>query len=402
MEQVIAGTKLNIQRIIFSKEFLFVMAIVFSSYEIFGISLTYVILGIQAIYTWVMRGKRFVLLDKSFLFFMMVLLVHEIIMMFIHSDDAKTIFNNIIGAVIAVVIIGTFSSGIDLEKFKKAYYIIAAIVSLGLLYHAFLVYGLGIPVTPIKLIPGLISRSTIQWEHYLMRPMSCFIEPQAYATFMIPAIFFLLNDKKMFWALATTVCVLLSTSSLGILMCAAMWLVVLVDSGISLQKKITIVAFGIIFLAVALKSDIFQFAFNKIDNIDTSSDARLSQGFIIYGQMPFEDQIFGIGKRSLVNYILNHDIYVPRMKFAADASKWSYVTTIAGILIYYGLAGILSFIVFVAGQIKKKDFMIKEFAVLLVAISFGQTILFNVYFILFYVLLFCLDKEKSGYIVVKF
>ncbi len=402
MEQKIAGTKLNIQRIIFSKEFLFVMAIIFSSYEILGMSLTYVILGVYVIYTWIICGKRFILLDKSFLFFMMVLLVHEIIMIFVHSSDAKTIVNNIIGAVIAVAIVGTFSSGIDLEKLKKVYYIIAAIVSLGLLYHAFLVYGLGIPVTPIQLIPGLISHSTLQWEHSLMRPMSCFIEPQAYATFMIPAIFFLLNDKKMVWALAATVCVLLSTSSLGILMCGVMWLVVLVDSDLSLQMKIIIVVFGIIFLVAVLKSNIFQFAFNKIENIDTSSDARLSQGFIIYSQMPFRDQVLGIGKRSLVNYILNHNIYVPRMKYATDVGKWSYVTTIAGILIYYGLAGIFSFAIFVVGQIKKKDFMIKEFIVLLVAISFGQTILFNVYFVLFYVLLFCLDKEKSRYIVVKF
>lgn len=402
MEQETVGTRLNIQKIIFSKEFLFVISIVFSSYEILGMSLTYVLLGIYVIYTWFIRGKRFILLDKSFLFFMMVLLVHEIIMIFVHSSDAKTIINNIIGAIIAVAIVGTLSSGINLEKLKRAYYIIAVIVSLGLLYHAILVYGLGRAVTPIQLIPGLISHSTLQWEHSLMRPMSCFIEPQAYATFMIPAIFFLLNDKKMIGALAATICVLLSTSSLGILMCAVMWLFVLVDSDLSLQMKIVIVALGIAFLVAVLQSNIFQFAFNKIENIDTSSDARLSQGFIIYSQMPFGDQVLGIGKRSLVNYILNHNIYVPRMKYATDVGKWSYVTTIAGILIYYGLVGVFSFGIFVAGQIKKKNFMIKEFIVLLVAISFGQTILFNVYFVLFYVLLFCLDKDKSRYIVVKF
>ena len=217
-----------------------------------------------------------------------------------------------------------------------------------------------------------------------MRPMSCFIEPQAYATFMIPAIFFLLNDKKMIWALIATICILLSTSSLGILMCAVMWLFVLFDSDLSLQIKIGIVVLGIVFLVVALQSNISQFAFNKIKNIDISSDARLSQGFIIYSQMPIGDQVLGIGKRSLVDYILNNNIYV---------GKWSYVTTIAGFLFYFGLAGIFSFGIFVAGQIKKKDFMIREFIVLLVAISFGQTILFNVYFVLFYVLLFCLDKN---------
>ena len=150
MEQETVGTRLNIQKIIFSKEFLFVISIVFSSYEILGMSLTYVLLGIYVIYTWFIRGKRFILLDKSFLFFMMVLLVHEIIMIFVHSSDAKTIINNIIGAIIAVAIVGTLSSGIDLEKLKRAYYIIAVIVSLGLLYHAILVYGLGRAVTPIQ------------------------------------------------------------------------------------------------------------------------------------------------------------------------------------------------------------------------------------------------------------
>lgn len=402
MEQETAGTRLNIQKIIFSKEFLFVISIIFSSYEILGMSLTYVFLGIYVIYTWFICGKCFILLDKSFLFFMIVLLVHEMIMIFVHSSDAKTIINNIIGAIIAVAIVGTLSSRINLKKLKRVYYIIAIIVSFMLLYHAVLVYGLGRAVTPIQLIPGLISHSTLQWERSLMRPMSCFIEPQAYATFMIPAIFFLLNDKKMIWALIATICILLSTSSLGILMCAVMWLFVLFDSDLSLQIKIGIVVLGIVFLVVALQSNISQFAFNKIKNIDISSDARLSQGFIIYSQMPIGDQVLGIGKRSLVDYILNNNIYVPRMKYATNVGKWSYVTTIAGILIYYGLAGIFSFGIFVAGQIKKKDFMIREFIVLLVAISFGQTILFNVYFVLFYVLLFCLDKNKSRYIMVKF
>ncbi len=77
----------------------------------------------------------------------------------------------------------------------------------------------------------------------------------------------------------------------------------------------------------------------------------------------------GIGKRSLVNYILNHNIYVPRMKYATDVGKWSYVTTIAGILIYYGLAGIFFWNICRRTNKKKKDFMIREFIVLLVAIS---------------------------------
>ncbi len=51
----------------------------------------------------------------------------------------------------------------------------------------------------------------------------------------------------MIGALAATICVLLSTSSLGILMCAVMWLVVLVDSDLSLQMKIGIVVLGIAF-----------------------------------------------------------------------------------------------------------------------------------------------------------
>ena len=143
MEQETAGTRLNIQKIIFSKEFLFVISIIFSSYEILGMSLTYVFLGIYVIYTWFICGKCFILLDKSFLFFMIVLLVHEMIMIFVHSSDAKTIINNIIGAIIAVAIVGTLSSRINLKKLKRVYYIIAIIVSFMLLYHAVLVYGLG-------------------------------------------------------------------------------------------------------------------------------------------------------------------------------------------------------------------------------------------------------------------
>lgn len=402
MKQGIVGTKISMKKIILSKEFLFIISILFSSYELFGISLTYILLGVYVFYIWFIKGKRFVLLDRSFCFFMIILFIHEIIMIFIHLNDSKTIINNIIGAIIAIIIIGIFSVDINLEKLKKAYYLIAIIVSIGLLYHAVLVYGLGKAVTPIQLIPRLISQSTLQWEHSLMRPMSCFIEPQAYATFMIPAIFFLLNNKKIFWAVAGTICVFLSTSSLGIFMCSIMWLISLVDSNFSLQMKIKIIFSAVIFLVFILNSNIFQFAFNKIENIDTSSDARLSQGFIIYRQMPIQDQILGVGKKSLIDYILNNNINVPRMRYATDVGKWSYVTTIAGIMIYYGLAGLSSFAVFVFGQLKKKNFLIKEFIILLFILSFGQSILFNVYFIMYYTLLFCLDNNKTKYIIFKF
>ena len=393
MDRESVKAKIDIQKVIFS--------LLFSSYQLFGMSLTYLFLIIYIFYTWFLEKKSFLVLDKGFLFFLMVVLMHEVIMLFMQGSEAKTILNNIIGGIITVAIIGTLSIRIDLEKLKKAYYIIAIIVSIGILYHAVLVYGLGRAVTPIKLIPALISDS-IQWERGLMRPMSCFIEPQAYCTFMVPVIFFLLNDKKIVWAALGTGCILLSTSSLGIIMCVIMWLFLLLDSKVSRGMKICIIFCGVMALAVILQSPIFHYAINKIRNIDTSSDARLSQGFIIYRQMPHVDQIFGIGKRSLVSYILDHNIYVPRMRYATNAGKWSYVTTIAGMCIYYGVVGIFAFLFFTLTQLKKKNFLIKEFLILLVAISFGQAMLFSAPFIQFYTILFCLDKDRSHFIRLDF
>ena len=81
------------------------------------------------------------------------------------------------------------------------------------------------------------------------------------------------------------------------------------------------------------------------------------------------DKIIGIGKHSLVDYILSNDIYLPRMKYAAHVWKWSYVTTVAGILIYYGVAGFFSFIAFIVGQLKKENFAVKKFVLILAAVG---------------------------------
>jgi len=112
--------------------------------------------------------------------------------------------------------------------------------------------------------------------------------------------------------------------------------------------------------------------------------------------MPTLDKIIGIGKHSLVDYILNNNIYVPRMEYTTNVGRWSYVTSIAGILIYYGIGGILFFVIFVVKQLKKNSFLVREFVLILTVMSFGQTMLFNVYFVMYYTILFLLDTEKNS------
>jgi hypothetical protein len=374
-------------------EILFPLSILLASYSIRGISLTFWILGlysVAAVLTF--KGKYYI--NKFIVFFVLFTIFQQILVIGVNGSGISTIFNNTLESILVTFIVVVISNRIRIRHIHRAYLVISLIAMIGIIIQAFQVYVQGNAVVPFQIIPGLLG-DTAQWNRPMHRPMGFFVEPEAYATFILPLLYLLLQKKKLIISAIVTFSILLSTSTLGVLMTGLMWIWFIKKSKLNIAKKIAISLMIIIVVLIFSQSHLFQYAFLKLVNIDISDNARLSQGFHIWFQMPFRDKIIGIGRISLIDYILNNSIWLPSMITASGPHKWSYVTTIAGVLIHYGIIGGIAFGGFLLKLLKDKKgdrFII----ICIIALSFGRTLLFNSFFILWYTIYFVYTDKTSN------
>ena len=375
-------------------EFFFFFSLIFLQYQIMGLSIP-IWTGLIQILISIVKNKGIIKLfdlnESSFLPFWLFILVHEILGFIILRD--KIIFNTLLEAIIAVSITLFAYRNISYNAALKLYSLVAMFASIFILYQAAEVYILGRAVSQIQLLPFLNSTNNISKGYRLC---GIFSEPQAYATFVIPAIFMVLNEKKLYFAAYLSFTVLLSTSTLGVIAVGYLWVFYCLTAQISQSKKLLIIG-AIILAALAFSSfSLFSSAKEKLLGTDLLTNARITQGFEIYSKLPDGyTKIVGICHRDLSQYIAEKGMILYRMAFTTKSYKWSYVTTISSIMIYYGFFGIILFLKSIVNIWKRAERNTRVYILLIVILSFGQTLLFNVWYILVYSMLFIFIREEQ-------
>jgi hypothetical protein len=375
-------------------EILLPCSIILSSYNLFGICMTYWILGIYAVFRIFFYKDRFYI-NKQLVIFLSFVSVNQVLLAIFKQGDSVIILKNLLEAILTTGVVIIISNTIRKDHIYKPYVFIGGIAMVGIFIQSFQVYVLGDSVVPIQIFPNLLGE-TPQWSRYEARPMSFFVEPQAYATFILPLLFMCLEKKNIRFAALITFSIMLCTSSLGIMMSAILWIMYIVISKLSIGKKLSVVLILAIFTVLLTQTSIFKYSFNKITTIDIDNNVRLSQGFEILLQMPVKDVITGIGEGTITDYIDEQGIWLERMLLTTNPLKWSYVTTISGSLIYYGLFGAALLCWMQFKMLRNKKSGMFTLALAIVALSFGQGILFNAWYILWYSIYFCFaDKTYN-------
>lgn len=375
-------------------EILLPCSVILSSYNLFGISLMYLILAVYSVFR-ILLHKDTLYINKQLTIFLFFIFINQLLLIGWNQDSVNVILKNLFEVFLTTGIIVILSNAMRKEYLYKPYAIVGCIAMVGIFIQSFQVHILGNSVVPIQIFPTLLG-DTHQWYYYTDRPMSFFVEPQAYATFILPLLFICLERKNLKFAGLITFSVMLSTSSLGIIMSSLIWIMYVINSRFSIKKTIMAIFVIVLFTAMFTQLSLFEHAFSKILATDIDNNARLSQGFEIWLQMPLEDKITGIGKGTLTDYIDEKGIWLKRMPLASNPSKWSYVTTISGTLIYYGIIGAAIFYLMLIKMVRNKKSGFSTFALAIVALSFGQTILFNAWYILWYTMYFCCVNKKNN------
>ena len=124
----------------------------------------------------------------------------------------------------------------------------------------------------------------------------------------------------------------------------------------------------------------FDFSSNKIQNIDFSTDIRLTRGYYTFINLPFISKIIGVGFYNLYNFLLNNNLY---FSWIFGSLIPEYTTGISAILVYFGLVPFVIFLIMLFKHIKlyknnKYKIMLIGTVIILMSI---QTSLFNVWFV---------------------
>jgi hypothetical protein len=122
------------------------------------------------------------------------------------------------------------------------------------------------------------------------------------------------------------------------------------------------------------------------------TNERSASAITIFMQMPFLDKLTGVGASSVAAYLTGSSINMSGVEVTAQG----FVSSAFGNFIMYGILGGLIFFVICVSMIIKADKWARLFALLIVALSFIQTISFNACGIEWFVLYQVMKRvEKS-------
>jgi len=331
--------------------------------------------------------KRTFYIQKWLFLMLIYVLMNQLL---VHGTSTEV--NSIIGIIISVLLVFILSGEINEDNLYKVYSFVGVITMIAVVIQSFSIFVLHANVGPIVLFPSLIREDF--WYFLGERPTSFFSEPQAYASYIIPLLFLAMKRRRMLFAILITLTIFLSTSSQGIVISLALWtfyaIKYLKNAG---SRMVAIVILGC-FIVLLCNLPVFDFAVNKIANTNFAQDPRISKGFVTYSALPITEQWMGIGYRNLTNYAFTSDISFYWMETQPE-SGWEYVTTVSGMFLYFGVLGGCLLLLLFYKMIRYDDKSNFLFLIVIIISSMAQTLMFNQWFLFYYVLYFSISRKKA-------
>lgn len=344
------------------------------------------------------RARR----DNRYLIFLGYVVIRDIIRMLLGHDEIQTQINRLIEySIVYVLVIFVCAEGFNENRLYKSWKIAGLIYSIGLLYQLVLVNVFGQRVGPISLIPGY----SIRPNDYLMmvsRPSSFFTEPASFVNAMIPLEFMALRRRDFRVATVVSLIILSSTSTVGIILSAILWVATLWRR--ESKKRTKVIA--IISLAVIVyffsNLSIFNESLSKLIRVaegGSTFGSRVVTGFEIVKAQSLPELIIGTEYNELANFIRDHSLL-----FSQDSIVglyWNngqgdvFINTFGQLMFRYGIVGLILFLLPLINYMKSKTYSAKAFSIMVVAAIFGQSMLLNSYYFMVIMLLLLYEHVKA-------
>lgn len=338
----------------------------------------------------IFQREHIIVLHKPLLIFIMYMLITQWAIFAIYGGlNIFRIINLSMGCIFFIIIaVNLFY--LDFKTMLNTYIVLGIITTIIIFVQYVQITFYDMHVQQIMLIPIEIPS---RWYSEGIRPMGVFPEPQAYATYILPIIVLTLYVKKYAIAIFLSTGIFCSTSSLGILCVCGIWGWHLIfASKRSILIRVAFLLFSLILLVVLSHLGFFSYAFNKIASINFMEDVRLTRGWWLFYDRPLSAQIFGSGINN-IKYLIDSGQLILRDSISPLMKHPEYVTSAYELLIFFGILGTIIYLSVIYDLWRLSS--IKLLALLLIILSFGQTILFNNAWVQFMFINYLLCKKNT-------
>lgn len=284
--------------------------------------------------------------------------IHEIVVVF--SDDVN--INGLLAQLIYFASVFILYPTINGPKLRGSFNWVAIIAMLGLLYQWTLIVR-GNMIHPLE-IPGLeMSESRLLSES--SRPSSFFMEPAAYVEFMIFPLFWSLLDKKRIWTFIIVLSIFLTTSTTGILLSFIMLGTSMFSQGTRVRSFFMVLLIGVALFYSLTHFSAFRFGIEKMQNTDTETNVRLTQGITVVSTMSSSEYLFGVPYDNAYEYCVSRSI--TNIEYYGENV---FMPTFWEIILLYGLIGLI-FYSNIYIKLFKKNRVLFPFLICVVAMWFS-------------------------------
>lgn len=337
---------------------------------------------------------------KPLAFLFAYTVIRDIFKILMGRDNSSALFNYMIYySFMFLIVFLACSTSFNEDALYKAWKIAGVIYSAGLLYHIVLIYIIGGKAEPISIIPGYSIRDVYAES----RPSSFFAEPAAFASALLPLEFMALRRADYKWAIGTTLFLLLSTSSIGVILSVVLWVATVLFSKIKLAQKALITILGVAFVFAFLNMGVFSASLEKIIAVadgESTVGSRVVSGFELIQTFDFSELIFGTNFRQATSYIAANPEALPRDSHAyitIQLGESNFLNTFSYFIFSYGIIGLLAYILPLVRWFFRKT-KSKTYILMMMVAIFAQGALLNSMFFstLMILLLFSDSEEQTG------
>ena len=339
-------------------EMVFALTPILSGFDVKGVPLSLLMWVFLVLIATLQGNLKKTKLFKPLLFFVAYWLAHEIVVMFLDNVN----FNGFIAQIIYFSSVFILYPNLEGKKVRGCFNWVAIIAIFGIVYQWSLIVR-GNLIHPLE-IPGLqMSESRLLSES--LRPSSFFMEPAAYVEFMLFPLFLSLLDKKRLWTVTIILSIFLSTSTTGIVLSFIILATSVFVERFNIRSVFLIFLIGTALFYSLTHFEAFNEGINKIQNTDTDSNVRLTQGLQVVRSMSSEDFLFGVPFDNIFNFCKAKNL--ANVEYYGDNV---FVPTFWGILILYGIVGLI-FYINIYIQLFKKNRVLFPFLICVVAMWFS-------------------------------
>jgi hypothetical protein len=343
-------------------------------------------------------GKVPYLRINAVLLLLIYVITRDLINGVVHIGEFSTIFHKILEYTI-VYILSIYLTDVEFdEELLFAVWKIAGIIFVaGLVYQLIKIYGFGQGVSPISIIPGYELRS----NETSLRPSSFFAEPASLASALLPLEFLALKRSDYKWALGTTLMIITTTSTVGIILSAVLWGLTVIQTQYNGTKKIMIVAFGAIGIWIIMNFNIFGSGISKLSDVmagKSTVGSRIICGLDTIRTMDFFQWIFGTTYNDSSVYIAE------RMSKFSSASPVRVYMAVHGkiflnsfcqLIFNYGLIGLFLYWRVFYQRLKDKEYEVKSYLIMILISIIAQSKFLNSIFFMELMIILLYDNKRK-------